>query len=260
MQKISNVSINAFLNGQPLTIQKDGYIGRPEYMDKIVIEAHVQPNPRTYAISVDGKKNITLKKNHASSENEDAIYRFETQVKIASHGGFYHVEYPENNMRLVRINPDGNVEIWQIALISQNNLFFVITEKSYDKCCFRNSEVVVCPQFKHRPKLEKFLKELLKSHLESLPDVKNYQKITISANGLKPGNGLIRWYNAAQGFGAIITPEGVARMHWEEIVKQGRLTLPEIGRLVKYSALREPKQTSSRNTSFEKEALDVTLL
>jgi cold shock CspA family protein len=257
MQQIPGISITVFLNGKPLRIEKDGFFGKPKPSDEIEVEAQALPEPTTYAVTVDGKKNITLKKNHTPASTY-STYRFGTRVKIALNGDF-HVEYPENNIRLIRVNPDGSTDIWQITIISQHNNFFLITEKTYTNCCFENQGQVVCPQFKHRKNLTRFLKDILKPHTQSLPPVSKYKKVTISANGLRPGTARVRFWNSAQGWGSLITPEGEARVHWSNVARQNRLTILYPGQTVKYEDFDDPVE-KGRNTGFKRETLNVTPL
>lgn len=247
MPKIEGVSILFAVNDRVKPIEKDGFVGRFTPPDKIAVEVRVS-GLRIYAISVDGKKKIALKKNHTPAE-EYATYRFEMQVKLTNDGR-NHVEYPENNMRLVRVL-SGKVEIWQITVIAQNNSFFLITEKSYD-IYVKNNIVYYPHSFRKRPQYVAFLNEIL-----SNPIVKYQPEST--AEGLKKDEGRVLWWNSAQGFGAIITQEGVLRVYWEEVAKRPRLAYLIPGEIVKYQGVKLPVQPPDtlRKTSFQKEAMGV---
>lgn len=256
MQKIAGTLIKASCNGRPLTIQDNGRVGKLTLFDKIEIEVQVLSEPKTYAITVDGGKNITLKKNHGLANSPIAIFRFETQVKEALDKNL-HVEYPENNMRLIRVNPNGSVDIPQIAVVSQNSMFFIATETTYENCCFQNAHEVVCPQFEHRPKLTKFLKKLLQKHIKSLPPIAEYQPKIVSTDGLPKDTTVVLWYNIAQRFGALYDPHGAIRVHQQEIIHKGDdLAFLQSGQLVKIKGVRIPTETG-RKTTFKREAFEV---
>lgn len=255
MKRIDGVSVEVSLDGRTLVVEDDGYVGKLT-PDRVLIKAYVIPD-NIYAFTVDGRKNVLLKKDRRSLTSEKSkYYRARVQIKN-SEEGVYYAEYPSNHFRLLELEPNGTVKIWEIALISQDGEFFLTVQKTYEVRCYRNGQRIVCPQFDKWPQMVELLGRLLKDSLQELALVREYQpESEFTSDGLASKTARVLWFNLAQGLGALLTPEGVARVHWSEIAKRPRLAFLTPRELVSYKSLRTPIQ-KSRSTTFQKEAIGV---
>lgn len=254
---ISGVSILFSFGGRVKPIAVDGHVGQLE-KGKAQIQVKIAPRYKgiTWPVSVDGKKNVTPKKDWSNGDKE-AIYLCSILVKMALLDHVFHTEYPENNMRLVRL--DGRkIQIWEISLISQKGEFFVTEQMNYEAACYRDGNKVVCPRFEKWPQMAAFLNQILGDKAERFLPISKYQpEAAITADGLEKNQGRVLWWNMAQGLGAIITPEGSVRVHWSEVAKRPRLAYLVVKEVVTYDGVRMPVQTKARSTSFSLEAVGV---
>ncbi|MEE8131936.1 MAG: hypothetical protein V3T98_02730 [Candidatus Paceibacterota bacterium] len=252
-------SIRVGLNGVGvLKIRESGYVGRLTG-NQAFIEVHTIPGSNNiYCFAVDGKKNVSLKRNLALpvKQSEEGCYQVKIQIKTNSEG-IYHTEYPNNNIRPLVLNQNGLVEIWEIALISQDSEFFVTRQKIYEVRCYLGPNgKVVCPRFNNWPQMVYLLSELL--NIKKLSPINGYKPLYgPTAKGLKQKTGRVIWWNCAQGLGMIITPEGVARVHWSEVCRYDILAYLIPGEIIEYKKLLTPYQTKERRTTFRKEAIGV---
>lgn len=261
MDRMDGVGIRLTVEGVSADISRTAYVGE---IAKIFpgcescISVHVPRGRNIYGISVDGKKNVALKKDCVLCEEppyEGRMYQTFVQVKKGKDGA-YHTEYPDNNMRLLEIESNGTVRLWEIALISQASEFFITVQKVYEAQCYHDKGgSVVCPPFAKWPQMNDLLVKLM-AGIE-LPVAGECKEETQSEK-LPSNTARVVWFNLAQGFGMLATPDGPARVHWREIAKrEAGLAYLVSGEYVRYEKLRDPVQTKPRQTSFQKEATGV---
>lgn len=265
MEKISGVNIAVKVDDIELTVEDDGYIGNIPSGIQVFVQVEVKPGADIYGFDVDGTKNVKLKKDWAPYflENCDGrLYSMQVHTK-RSEDGFACTWYPQNHMRLLELDRStGGFKIWEIALISQGGDFFLTTQQTYEARCFRKEDKVVCPRFEAWTQLVAFLGELFAENAENLAPVSEYEpERELNAEQFLPSQGRVLWWNSAQGVGAIITPEGAARVHWTQVSGRPRLSYLVKGEVVKYEELVAPRQTNpNRQTRFQKEVRVVTPL
>lgn len=274
MERIPGVSISLFVNGERVQPEDDGYIGRLEPVDTTIIEARVRNGSNGYGINVDGNKNVVLKKDWLPFEDHEGsgrLFRQKVPIKLSLEK-VPHTEYASNHLRVVKLYADGRTELWEVALIPQGGNFFLIAQRTYAVRCYNGEEGIVCPYFQtppHEwPQLVGVLKQLFAEEvgIGNLARGKRYEpEPEPSSNGLAPNTARVMWWNAAQGFGMVMTPEGLARLHWSQVTPRHRIVLLEAGELVRFAAVRAPiikkppkeSAVKERMTSFQLEAVGV---
>lgn len=266
MDKLRGVMVELTKDGQVLEVEPDGYVGELTNGQAVITATVLRGHP-FIGIDVDGAKNVTPKKNWSRIEGLK-VFQAQIPIKTGKKGGVNHTEYPDNNLRLLEVRRNGQVALWEISLISQEGYFFLTTQKVYCDQCYRKGDRIFCAPFTKWPQLVGpppnnkrrgiTLTELIP--LDSLKSVSEYRKIQAYIN-LPPNTGSVLWFNLSQGYGLIITPDGKqARVHWRQIIREGRLAFFETGDLVSYKYLMKPNQTKARKTTFPREAYVVTLL
>lgn len=264
MDNIYGVLTHLTMSGTILPSAKDGFIGYLSGGDQTVLEAYVlEPELNIYGFTVDGKKNVVLKKDWALVADPPLNCRKYLQkitVKI-SEEGVAHTEYPNNNMRIISVDDNGQTQISEVALISQNGYFFLTIQTTYEFQCYHQGKILTAPMFDSRwPQLVQFIRGL-PMEISKLPDFSEYAPSPAQKKrNLEPQTGRVLWFNFSQGIGAIETSEGNARVHWSQIKPRPRLAYLEPNELVSYKKLMEPVQTKARNTSFPRDALGVKVL
>lgn len=259
MDRIAGVlnSVVVNVNGKICKIENDGYLGKLS-ADKALVEMRVAPQDASkfavYGFTVDGKKNVQLKKDYSIMVGTERCYKM--LVRIEQYGELRFTEYPANNFRIMRLSRKGNATIWEIALISQNGEFFLTTQNTYSVICYQKDGEMVCPQFEKWPQIVDFLREYTAAKWLSKEFRPISDKPAIkTAPNLPPSH--VLWFNYASGVGAITTPEGTARVHWSQIARRPRLAYLIQGEKVSYEKLQAPNVTKRRETAFQKEALGV---
>lgn len=280
MEHIPGVVVALFVNGERVQPENDGFVGGLNPTDTAIIEAKIRNGSNGFGIDVDGKKNVVLKKDLLPFEDPDGsgrLYQQKVPIKV-SLKNIAHTEYTSNHLRVLKLYGDGRTELWEIALVSQGGLFFLTTQRTYAVCCYyhngKSANWVVCPYFDtppHEwPQLVAVLKQLFAGEvgIGNLVRGKRYQpEFESSSHDLAPNTARVIWWNAAQGFGMVMTPEGPARLHWSQVTPRDRIVFLEHGQLVKYTAVRTPvvkkppKESAAkeRMTSFQREVVGVHL-
>jgi cold shock CspA family protein len=248
MDEIQGVSIAVKLNGEESKVQKDGFLGRlvgPSHVDIIVHTAR----PDIIGLMVGGKKDVVIKKNLASLP----LKHYKLRVHIPEEAT-PHTVYPFNNLRFVEWDMNGMVRIWEVAVISQAGNFFLTIQETYKVCCYRSDDKIICPEFPNWPQMVNFLATLLQEQINNLRTLSEFRPgPRPSTKGLGPKDGLVRWFNFAMGYGAILTKRGVARVYWSNIQRNGRLAYLEPGGMVNFTSLCPPEG----ETQFKWEAIGV---
>lgn len=272
MAQIPGVSVVLFVNGERIQPENDGYVGRLEPADTVIIEAKVRNDSNGYGIAVDGNKNVVLKKDWLPFEDPDGsgrLYEKKVTIKLSLEQT-PHTEYTSNHLRMLKLYGNGRTELWEVALVSQGGNFFLTVQRTYDvRCYYHNGEEgIVCSYFQTKPhewpQLVAILKQLFTEEvgIGNLTRGKRYQlEQEPSSDGLAPNTARVIWWNVAQGFGMVMTPEGPALLHWSQVTPRNRIVLLESNELVKYTGIQPPvhkkppkdSTAKERKTSFERE-------
>ena len=274
--KIPGVSVEVKLalgtNLPPIRINGDCYCGeyfstKARINDSAILSVPIASpqNKSINCFTTDKDKNIELRK--SSGNGHGTLFNQNIALKV-NERGVCHTRYPNNNLRLIKMIYGGRMEIWEIALVSQNGSFFAPTQKTYEAKFYWDKKMgkIVCPRFdKNWPQIVEFGKNLLneedmlepiEKHESDLAERRKNEKEAASyrlAMLKKPNTGYVLWWSHAQGYGAIKMYNYIARVHWKEIFRCHLLAFLSPGEIVKYSALRTP----NGKTSFRKEAVGV---
>jgi len=259
------VKVEVWFEGERLSPDVDGYLGGDLQFKKeggrvyyFSLKCYVPVSERVYGMMVDGKKNVILMKNH-SRDPSVALFSMKIPAKDENYGVLV-TEYPQNNLRLLILKEEGRFEVWEIAIVSQDGLFFLTEQMDYEAQCFLDDTgEVVCPRLAKWPQLIQLLASLVKK--EELLSISQYIPLpTPKADDLPFQQGRVVWWNYAQGLGAIvIDKKGTqAKVHWRDLIDQsGQLRALQPGQIVSYQRLVLPRQSKGRITGFLFEAIGV---
>jgi len=250
---LEGVSVSVSHNGQVLAIGDYGRLGILSH-GKIRLDVWVQARYEdTHVFTVDGGKNIAPKRNQALEWREERHYNLNIPIENASHG-IPFARYPQNNLRVLVIEKNGWIQVWEIALISQFGNFFLTVQQTYRVRCYRDGEKVVCPQLKW-PQMDSFVENLKEGDPKELTPLAEYQpEPKPTGNGLGPKEALVLWYNMAKQVGYIVDKDGKQiRVHWTQIERPGPIVFLLKGEVVTYADLKPTRGA----TSFEKEAFGI---
>lgn len=268
--KKNGIEVEVWFEEERLIPEEDGYLGeelrfKREMVKKVAyfeLKCFVEKreNLMPKCISVDGNKNVVLMKDR-SKDSSVALFSIKILVKRDDYG-ILTTEYPLNNLRVLIFGKEGKFEVWEIAVIAQDGLFFLTEQITYEAQCFLNEAgEIVCPRLEKWPQLIELLKSLVKE--EEILSVSEYSSSPIpKAEGLPPKQAKVVWWNFAQGLGAIvIDKKGTqARVHWRDLVidQKGKLRALSPDQVVSYQKLVLPRQSKGRTTGFLMEAIGVT--
>lgn len=283
MERIPGVTVRLLVDGEERNVEKDGYCGhfRPHSEKNgqtVVLEVRVKPGSHGYGIAVDGNKGVQVRRDwlpHESSDENGRLFRQRVEIKLDQQS-IPHTEFATNNIRLLKLYNTGNVEIWTICLISQEGEFFLVIQRDYHVKCYYNLQGVgfFCPYFTTPPhewlQLVDVLKKLFTEDVgvgNFVFDKKYQPEFVPPAYDLPEDQGIVLWWSASNGFGAVQTKTGTARVHWRQVPKRSRRRFLIPGEMVRFAALRTPIQkrppaTSAakyRATRFQKEAVGISL-
>jgi len=255
VEGLEGVSVSVAHNGQDLAIGERGYLGRLP-IGKALLDVLLAQPKNIHGFTVDGRKNIVPKKNLADEGKQEKHYQLNVRIEQLESGTCI-TRYPWNHMRLLVVEESCMVQIWEIALISQNGNFFLTTQQTHRVRCYEKDGKIVCPRLKW-PQMDEFLNNLPRGQFGSLMPMAEYQPDPEepTSDRLEPGQGFVVWSNFAGGTSAIITKKDAARVHWSQIRGRHPLAFLRGGEIVTFTSLIKPEG----DTSFENEALGVTPL
>ncbi len=268
-----NISVVVWYEGTECVIEDDGCLG---YLvpPRVTLKVRIPPSEFLWGFTVDGKKNVQLKRDLASEMKtpmEGRLYTARIEVKRANPyldsgvaRGICHTEYPANNMRLLELSPDGRGSIYEIAVVSQNGIFFLTRQTTWRFGLFRENGHVACPYFREEVRRWLQLEELIQrifpaEWVDALAPAQDYQLDDPANESLREYTGRVSWYNLAQGIGAVETAQGAARIHWTQVPPRPRFRYLGAGEKVAFQRLREPKETKLRRSAYLFEVEGVLL-
>lgn len=236
----------------------DGYISQLAELERVSININIDPDYNIWGFSVDGvdgNKNITPVKNYLMYTDKGKNYR--KIVPIHRNKGEIFTLYNENNIRLLEMKEDGYFAVYEVAMVFQNGRGFLTTQRVYEGFAYRNGLSISCPEFNDKwSQLVKFMNDVYPLQA-SLPEIYKYvpepeTTATVGKN-LADGVGKVKWFNVAQGFGAIFTNKGEAFVHYKDINSGRRLICPTAGEEVLFDKL----IPNNSNEGFSYKAVDV---
>lgn len=269
------IKFKVIYEGKELVPEEDGYLGRfwPLFskgkLEKIVghvwLDCRIERDRKMIALLVDGRKNVSKMRDHSPQKNF-ASFSMKIPVKKNDKGELF-TAYPINNFRLLELRQnsllgtkiDGDIDIWEIAVIGQNGQFFLTKQHQYRARCFLDGTgKVVCPRFTDWPQLLTVLQMMRRKKLLPLSCYEPESPIIFEGNNLSQGE--VVWWSPAKGLGAIvINGHGTyARVHWSEIKTNNRLKRLWPGQVVSYQNLELPRQDKEYPSGFPFEARVVS--
>ena len=264
MKTIEGTNIHLFVNDESMEYElaNDGYAGQLTEADTCILRVTTERND-VVGFTVDGKKNVGLKKNMACDLGlYGSAYQQKITVKYGEKTGVWHTEYPQNNIRLLEFGDNGRFRVWEIALVSQDGRFFVTAETTYEAACYRDGFRAVCPEFdKKWPQLVTLLSDLLVDI--DIPPFSDYRPVAqTEPAALADNTGRVLWWNSAQGIGMAVvnkdaSPNGIARIHWSQLAPRTENCLAYLspGDHITFTATRSAHQTKMRATTFQCELI-----
>lgn len=242
-------------DGEEIVIGRDGEVGSlgANCSVKFVV-APTEPN--VWLVDVDGKKSVIIRK----PDTDTQIYTTSIHIWEAGKSGVACTRYPENHVRVLRYMGDGSLDMWEVALVSQDGKFWATCQKSYSFSVARKGDQFLCPQFAEKwPQLVKVLEILL--GVKNLPAEVAGQcdEPTCEVTGLAKNAGRVKWYNCAQQMGVLTTNRGDVRVHWSQIIsKNGSRRVLFPGQTAIFCELRSiVVKEGQRPTGFTHEAIGV---
>ena len=150
MEKIEGVTVEAFMEWEAgkesLEVrEEDGYIGKLFPGQTAGITVRVFPE-NIYGFSVDGKKNVVLKKDWAAEGRKRGYecvgksYQIRMVIKESLYG-IPHTQDAENSMRLLWLSvglSGVRIEVWEVSLTSQGGHFYLRMQKQYSGRLFKS--------------------------------------------------------------------------------------------------------------------------
>lgn len=203
-----------------------------------------------FGFNVDGDKNITPLKNYSA---KDKVYRKKVPIyrgKDTHYTPF--TMYRENHIRLLELGDVGRFAVYEIAVVFQNGLGFLTTQRIYEERCYRGDGFFLsCPKFNEKwHQLIAFIgltsEKLSYRYLfpdigECIPDTSS-----VSAENLEDNVGVVDWFNVARGHGVMITNDGSAFFGYQDVSSSSRLVCPSKGEEVLFEKLiSNPNKESS---------------
>src|SRR3989344_6712086 len=150
----------------------DGYIFGLEEVEKATIIIKVDRDINVFGFGVVGKKDkdIVPAKNYSRARfgtHRKGIYRREVPIR-RNEEGESRTLYRENHIKLLEIGTGGYFAVWEAAIVFQNGLGFLTSQRVYAGFVYRSGicygDELYCPNFDERwPQLVEFMKNIYRN-------------------------------------------------------------------------------------------------
>lgn len=127
------------------------------------------------------------------------------------------------NLRILSVDERGYLHEAVVALARQGDKLGLSFQETYCEQLFKAGDVITCPQMsstkQHTLALVRDLLQGNEAFVQSLPAASTYQRPDLKklALPLKSGEGLTLWYSKGGQNGAVLTKNGVAKIHFSQI-------------------------------------------
>ena len=167
------------------------------------------------AFEQDGKKSINRKRDLAWPESACSLYQKSVFIFSNVEGELY-TEFPQNSVRLLSCARNGVWKMYEVSIVCQKGKFYLITNLLYTSQCYRTEEgAVLDPVYKRWTDLQTMLNSVLSN--EDVPRISCYRQNAEELPSPKRGEGIVKYFNPAQGWGSVYIREygavSEARVH-----------------------------------------------
>ena len=235
------VSVQIFRGYEPVDFDTNGYLGFNLFEAKESVRIRVETPTNIRGFHVIGTdKEIHLKRD-ISETPEYCVFEWNVTIRRAGDGTLCTKYKLNNNMRLLVLRDDGmGIDVWTIALISQNGHFFITSQLSYEAPCFRDQEGnLSCPVFSNWPDIMVLLDQLVENEiisLSGLPPLPEEESSEEISSPVADNEGIVLWLDLAQGYGLVQTAQGTAIAHWSQVEQRNGLAYLGKGERVRFAA------------------------
>jgi hypothetical protein len=194
--------------------------------------------------------------------------------------------FPKNCVYITSIDSYGSIDVFCLSLVSQGGQFFAVMERvNKFQAYWRHVEPqVVFPGCGWKQFEEKILQPAFAgwdlNQDGYLPDVSEFRveavpEAPFAGAEVFPNTATVQWYNAVQGRGVVILPDGtLARVHWENIVEVRNRVASILlgckgdanellylcpGDVVSFGRVGKPENTGKHPTEFQLEIFEVMI-
>ncbi len=258
---IDGVSVQVFFEGQELTIEADGAIGRTTRAGSYELRVTILGRKDLRAFLVDRQKNVNLLR--AREVSDDLLYVYGRKIPLMWYPEKSVTVYATNNLRLLEVVEDGFIKIWEVAVVVQDYNAFVTVQNTWRVPCYHEEiGLITCPQFADWPSMLQFLNEVLCEVSSIFPNAMSiHQESPKILPDLSDDEGEVIFWSDAQQWGAARTNIGSVRVYWDQIRQSGRRMYLRSGDRIRFDALRTPHHSkgSKHTTGFTREAVGVDL-
>lgn len=238
------------------------YVG-PAIVGKALLEVHVPAGMDLVGFVVDEAKSIREADNEVPAQfHASRGQHIKRTVTLEEGKSVVAPKYPRNHLKLLVPLEMGVFQVWEYALVVQHGRMFTVLQQVYQDTCYRNKEgKVICPAFSHWEDLLALLEAMFAERQDVRSHAHYRSRKPADANGIPEGQGLIQWWNCANGVGAVLTPNHtVAKVHWKDVHVKQRGT-PQLitllpGTWVRYRTLAKPN-SNGRASEFKLQARGV---
>lgn len=261
MPTINGVAIELYDGeGKKLEIEPDGHVGKLEAGTARLVLKVAPGSDNVHVFLTDGTGKVQLKKNETPASRIGEVgrmFRLNIPIVPLGDGSYAYTKYPYNVIRLLDVGSGGAFAIWEISLISQHGEFFLVANKTTESKVLHRDSGMVCPALDFAPHVRGYVCQQYAERRSELASAEDTPE-TVMVDEFQPYMGRVLWWSTPQGFGAILTLQGEARVHWTQVRRlAGKRAYLIAGEVVKFVDLKAPHQ-SGRPTRFTLEAVGVT--
>lgn len=237
---MSELDLAVFFEGNLLQPEKDGYLGdKFEEGKRFTVKVRLSMPSFAFVLTkVNGRDDAVLVKNNS---RQPAMASFTKRIAVKEmDGGVMATDFHENYLMVAEFSPKGKCQIREVAIISQDGLFFLTEQLPYNSIQFFRDENghLVCPDLKW-PKIVEAAKPYMTD--QELPSITEYVLPGLpDVSSLRRQQGLVRWWSLRLGMGAILLDNKgtMARAHWKELPQQnGSLRALSTGQKIHFASL-----------------------
>ncbi|MDO8493400.1 MAG: hypothetical protein Q7S19_02540 [bacterium] len=272
-----------------LTPAKDGLLGRynvskanllndnyrqVDLAFTLNIDINDKEKDNVFGFMIDRQGNLNKKKNEyykpdpalCNEENlrkarnremgDHKTYSLRIQLYLNNEANCLYIKYPENTLRLLKVNRETLViEQWEISVTDQNGYFFLNQQCVYRWQILCNDESITsrAKELANWPAMTRLIEKVLGLGQwmanQTLITENTERPVEPEVLDFGPDTGTTEWFNEARGFGKIKTNQGlIVNAHWSKIILAGNRSkrFLETGSLVRIKGL-ELHETRSSN-------------
>lgn len=221
----SSVETRLFCKNEPVAFSDvDGYFGELDVTavgKKYTLRMCI-PTAATWhsVLNVQGKNRAIIPYAATRNGERSLVYSRNVSIQRGTNGNAAYLDQRNSHFTVLELLSDGVFQMWNVGIITQRGMLFVVQHPTYSGQCYKNGRQVALPSLQRPwPALSGYMEEFLgDAGVSVLPHLGDYQLTDVPLVHIESDHAKVVWFDPFIGYGVADLGDGrQARVHYSNV-------------------------------------------